>query len=118
MVAGDKPLHSSSTPWQHKRPDHIALRSFTHPYRDRTFWCPSRSINGWRNNSVSLAELIATSRKGVNCCTNEYLAARGDARVKDWASWVGNGNFKSDQARVQAQNGLTLTDPRPDRCLL
>jgi len=36
MVAGDKPLHSSSTPWQHKRPDHIGLRSFTHPYRDRT----------------------------------------------------------------------------------
>lgn len=47
--------------------------------------------------------------------TNEYLAARGDSRVKDWASWVANGNFKSDQARVQAQNAVGLTDPRPDR---
>jgi amidase len=45
--------------------------------------------------------------------TNEYLAARGDARVKDWASWVANGNFKSDQERVQAENALSIKDPRP-----
>jgi amidase len=45
--------------------------------------------------------------------TNEYLAARGDARVKDWASWVANGNFKSDLEKVQAENAVGLKDPRP-----
>jgi len=51
MVAGDKPLHSSSTPWQHKRPDHIGLRSFTHPYRDRTLLRPySLRDQLWRSS--------------------------------------------------------------------
>jgi amidase len=47
--------------------------------------------------------------------TNEYLAARGDARVKDWASWVANANFKSDQEQVQGENAVATTDARPNR---
>jgi Asp-tRNA(Asn)/Glu-tRNA(Gln) amidotransferase A subunit family amidase len=45
---------------------------------------------------------------------NEYLAARGDARVKDWASWVANATFKSDAERIRAHNVLGGEDPRPN----
>jgi len=45
--------------------------------------------------------------------TNEYLAARGDARVTDWASWVANANFKSDAERVGAMNAVGNEDARP-----
>ncbi len=34
--------------------------------------------------------------------TNKYLAARGDARVKDWASWVANATFKTDEEKRAA----------------
>ena len=44
---------------------------------------------------------------------NQYLGARGDARVKDWASWVANATFKDGQEQAQALNALTNTDPRP-----
>ena len=44
--------------------------------------------------------------------TNEYLAARGDARVKDWASWVVNGHFKTDDTRLRAEAAVGNTDPR------
>src|SRR5262249_34652410 len=43
---------------------------------------------------------------------NKYLAARGDARVKDWASWVANARFKTDRERAQAENTLGDQDPR------
>ena len=45
--------------------------------------------------------------------TNQYLRARGDERVKDWASWVANAAFKTDEERVRALNALTSTDARP-----
>ncbi len=43
---------------------------------------------------------------------NKYLAERGDARVKDWASWVANAKFKDDEARVRARNAVGKEDPR------
>jgi amidase len=44
--------------------------------------------------------------------TNEYLAKRGDARIKDWAAWVANSNFKTDEERARAENALLSKDPR------
>jgi amidase len=46
--------------------------------------------------------------------TNQYLAARGDARVKDWASWVPNATFKTEAEHARALNALTDHDPRPN----
>jgi Asp-tRNA(Asn)/Glu-tRNA(Gln) amidotransferase A subunit family amidase len=46
--------------------------------------------------------------------TNRYLAARGDERVKDWASWVPNATFKTDAERAHGLNALVNTDPRPN----
>jgi amidase len=43
---------------------------------------------------------------------NKYLAERGDARVKDWASWVTNATFKTDDIRLRAESALTKQDPR------
>src|SRR5204862_6923994 len=43
---------------------------------------------------------------------NKYLAERGDARVKDWASWVANAKFKDDEALVRARNAIEKEDPR------
>jgi Asp-tRNA(Asn)/Glu-tRNA(Gln) amidotransferase A subunit family amidase len=44
---------------------------------------------------------------------NQYLAERGDARVKDWASYVANSVFKTDEERAQGQNAIDNPDPRP-----
>jgi amidase len=44
---------------------------------------------------------------------NEYLARRGDARVKDWASWMANATFKTDGERARALNAAESKDPRP-----
>jgi Asp-tRNA(Asn)/Glu-tRNA(Gln) amidotransferase A subunit family amidase len=44
--------------------------------------------------------------------TNEYLAARGDAKIKDWAAWVANSKFKTDDERARAENALLSKDPR------
>jgi Asp-tRNA(Asn)/Glu-tRNA(Gln) amidotransferase A subunit family amidase len=44
---------------------------------------------------------------------NQYLATRGDARVKDWKSWVDNATFKTDAERARALNAVALNDPRP-----
>jgi Asp-tRNA(Asn)/Glu-tRNA(Gln) amidotransferase A subunit family amidase len=43
---------------------------------------------------------------------NRYLAMRDDTRVKDWASWVANSKFDSDEARVGAVNLANVTDAR------
>jgi Asp-tRNA(Asn)/Glu-tRNA(Gln) amidotransferase A subunit family amidase len=45
---------------------------------------------------------------------NEYLARRGDARIKDWKSWVAHANFKTDGERARALNAAESTDPLPD----
>jgi amidase len=44
--------------------------------------------------------------------TNEYLAARGDARIRDWAAWVANSKFKTDDERARAENAVANHDPR------
>jgi amidase len=46
---------------------------------------------------------------------NQYLAARGDERVKDWASWVANATFKTDAEKARAMNAVGLEDARPPR---
>jgi amidase len=46
--------------------------------------------------------------------TNQYLMARGDARVKDWASWVANATFKTDAEKARAINAANSHDPRPN----
>ena len=43
---------------------------------------------------------------------NRYLALRGDERVKDWASWVANSKFDSDEARAGAVNLANVKDAR------
>ena len=43
---------------------------------------------------------------------NTYLAARNDARVKDWATFVANASFKSDEARLRAQDVLQQKEVR------
>ena len=45
---------------------------------------------------------------------NKYLRERGDARVKDWASWVANARFRSDAQRAGAENALSDQDHRQD----
>ena len=45
--------------------------------------------------------------------TNQYLAARGDARVKDWESWVANATFKTSEEEARARNAITNHDLRP-----
>ena len=50
---------------------------------------------------------------------DRYLAARGDARVKDWASWVANARFRDDAARAGAENWVamktTISEGKGDR---
>jgi Asp-tRNA(Asn)/Glu-tRNA(Gln) amidotransferase A subunit family amidase len=43
---------------------------------------------------------------------NKYLAERGDARVTDWAAWVANSKFKSDEQRASAENAIGVKDTR------
>jgi Asp-tRNA(Asn)/Glu-tRNA(Gln) amidotransferase A subunit family amidase len=44
---------------------------------------------------------------------DKYLAERGDARVKDWASWVANAKWEYDAQRAGAENAVLDQDPRP-----
>jgi Asp-tRNA(Asn)/Glu-tRNA(Gln) amidotransferase A subunit family amidase len=44
-----------------------------------------------------------------------YLMERGDARVKDWASWVDNATFKSAEATIRARNAVGIKDVRPSQ---
>jgi len=43
---------------------------------------------------------------------NKYLAERGDARVKDWASWFANAKWENDEHRARAENAIADKDPR------
>ncbi len=47
---------------------------------------------------------------------NKYLAERGDARVKDWASWVPNATFKTEEAQLRAEKAVRcrIHDPGMD----
>jgi amidase len=44
---------------------------------------------------------------------NQYLQGRGDEKVKDWASWVPNATFKTDENRARAINAATAVNPDP-----
>jgi Asp-tRNA(Asn)/Glu-tRNA(Gln) amidotransferase A subunit family amidase len=41
---------------------------------------------------------------------NRYLAARGDARVKDWSSWVANAKFRESESDAGAANWIAWTN--------
>jgi len=43
---------------------------------------------------------------------NKYLYERGDERVKDWASFVANTKFESDEHLVTSQNAIGVQDLR------
>jgi len=43
---------------------------------------------------------------------NKYLRERGDARVKDWASFVANTKFESDEHKVKSENAIGVQDLR------
>jgi Asp-tRNA(Asn)/Glu-tRNA(Gln) amidotransferase A subunit family amidase len=45
---------------------------------------------------------------------NKYLRERGDSRIKDWASWVANAKFETEEQRVGAENAVSDQDPRAD----
>ena len=47
---------------------------------------------------------------------DKYLQQRGDARVKDWASWVANSKFRSEGERLGAEAAVAANnqDPRAD----
>jgi amidase len=45
---------------------------------------------------------------------DKYLHERGDARVKDWASFVANAKFKDDAQRAGSVNMAHDQDPRAD----
>ena len=42
---------------------------------------------------------------------NKYLAERGDARVKDWASWVANAKFENDEQRARRRERHRRSGP-------
>lgn len=44
--------------------------------------------------------------------TNQYLAMRGDTRIKEWSDWVANAKFKTDEERARAANAALDRDPR------
>jgi Asp-tRNA(Asn)/Glu-tRNA(Gln) amidotransferase A subunit family amidase len=50
---------------------------------------------------------------GNKLAIDRYLHDRGDERVKDWASWVANATFKTDEERARAMNAVSVTDVRP-----
>jgi amidase len=43
---------------------------------------------------------------------NKYLRERGDTRVKDWASFVANTKFESDEHKVTSENAIGVQDLR------
>ena len=45
---------------------------------------------------------------------DKYLRQRGDARVKDWASWIANGKWKDDAQRAGAENYVAAKDKDMD----
>jgi Asp-tRNA(Asn)/Glu-tRNA(Gln) amidotransferase A subunit family amidase len=101
------------------------------------FWQRTRTgelefaVPGWDVTTVDYAVALATGKAPLSnrinirristrlgnpsspFMWNKYLAERGDARVKDWASWVANAKWESDQQRAGAENAIADQDPRP-----
>jgi len=52
----------------------------------------------------------------TNLCSNtvfdleRYLIARGDARITNWAAWVANAKFKTDESTAGAKNWAVFKD--------
>jgi amidase len=46
---------------------------------------------------------------------NKYLMQRGDTRITDWAAWVANSKFKSDEQRAGAEAAIGVKDIRAPR---
>lgn len=63
-------------------------------------------------NIRSIAESGRFANASSLIAVNKYLTERGDARVKDWASWVENAHFKTDDIRLRAMNAVGKEDPR------
>ncbi len=89
------------------------------------------AVPGWDVTSVDYAVALATHKAPLSAkltlrrlpgsglgnprpplAINKYLAERGDARVKDWASWVVNAKWKSEADRVNALSAVGNQDPR------
>ena len=89
------------------------------------------AVPGWDVTTVDYAVALATGKAPLSdklnlrrtfkqasqsegaMTWNKYLGLRGDARVKDWASWVANAKFDSDAARASAVNAAHTQDARP-----
>ena len=102
------------------------------------FWQKTRSgelefaVPGWDVTTVDYAVALATGkaplspklntaahRQGARQPSspfdmNKYLVERGDARVKDWASWVANAKFESEADRIGARAGDRGSGPPGD----
>jgi len=72
--------------------------------------CAETNGPGHRKRTARQTGLADTS---TLLLTNQYLKARGDERIKDWAAWVANANFKTDEERARAVNAVANKDPRP-----
>jgi len=88
------------------------------------------AVPGWDVTTVDYAVALATGKAPLSdkinvrristrlgnpsspFLVNKYLAARGDTRVKDWASWVANAKWRSDAERVGAEAAVSDQDPR------
>jgi amidase len=100
------------------------------------FWQKTKSgelefaVPGWDVTSIDYAVALAAGKAPLsdklhlrriskNVSQSEgslgwekYLAARGDERVKDWASWVANAKFEGDEQRASWTNALSVKDQR------
>jgi amidase len=88
------------------------------------------AVPGWDVRTVDYAVALATGKAPLSpkinlrrisaqlgsprstFYVNKYLAERGDARVKDWASFVANAKFETDDQRAGAENAISVQDPR------
>jgi len=106
------------------------------------FWKKTRSgeleyaVPGWDVTSVTYAVALAMGKAPlsdkINLRTissgmdnfkspftvNKYLAERGDARVKDWASWVPNAKWENDDHRAGSENAVGVQDLRGEPDML
>jgi len=61
-------------------------------------------------NLRSISQANQLENPSILISINQYLAERGDARVKDWASWVANARFKTDEERAGAENAVAVKE--------
>jgi amidase len=63
-------------------------------------------------NFATFAEIdcAATYCSDFTFDMNQYLAARGDTKIKNWADWVANAKFRQDASRAGATNWVNWKD--------